>query len=343
MSDLDPPIQPEVTIVVVPRERFSCTRESLESIYEHTGVAFSLVYVDGGSPRHVQKYLEAQAREKGFRLIRTDHYLSPNRARNLGLLEVRSKYLVFIDNDVVVAPGWLPALVQCAEDTGAAIVTPLVCQHRPVHEIVHCAGGQAGVDVRTEGDRVGRHLIERIHHQGKRVAEMRDRLQRGPTSLAEFHCMFVRTDVFARTGPLDEAMLNSKEHIDLCMTVAELGGTIYFEPSSIVTYVPGPPLAWSDLAYYMLRWSDEWERASFRRLIEKWNLTEDRYFQSHYRNLGWRRRMSLTKPLSRALAFGRAGTPLEGVLGAIDKVLNRRITAGYARREARRPHSPPAN
>lgn len=151
--------------------------------------------------------------------------------------------------------------------------------------------------------------------------------------------MLVRTDVFTQTGPLDEAMLNSKEHIDFSMTVAKAGGAIYFEPTSVVTYVPGPPLAWSDLPFYMLRWSDAWELASFHRLLEKWELTEDRYFQSHYRNLGWRRRMSLTKPLCRLLTFGRGGTPLEGVLAAVDRSLNRRITARYARAHVQRTRS----
>jgi GT2 family glycosyltransferase len=325
--------EPQVTIVVVPRERFSCTRESLESICEHTTIPFKLVYVDGGSPRHVRHYLEAQTRKKHFHLIRTDYYLSPNRARNLGLRQVNSKYVVFIDNDVVVAPGWLGSLVQCAEETGAEIVAPLICQHKPVHEIVHCAGGQTGVEVKTKGGEVERHLLERIYHQGRQVAEIK--LQRQPTGLAEFHCMLVRTEIFARIGSLDEALLNTKEHVDLCMLVARAGGAIYFEPTSIVTYVPGPPLAWSDMPFYMLRWSDAWELASFRRLREKWNLSEDGYFKSRYRNLGWRRRMAITKPLSHSLTFGMDGTPVEGLLGAADKVLNRYITSRYDRRTGR--------
>lgn len=331
--------EPHATIVVVPREGFGYTRESLESIYEHTANPFTLVYVDGGSPRHIKRYLEAQAREKHFQLIRTEHYLSPNQARNLGLRQVTSKYLVFIDNDVVVAPGWLNQLVRCAEETGATIVAPLVCQHKPVHEIVHCAGGQSGVEVKTNGEEVTRHLVEKIYFQGRRVAEMRDQFQRQPTSLAEFHCMLVRTEIFARIGALDEAMLNSKEHIDLCMTVAQAGGAIYFEPTAVVTYVPSPPRAWADIHFYMLRWSDEWELASFRRLREKWNLTEDRYFKTHYRNLGWRRRMSIIKPLSRALTFGRDGTPVEWVVGAVDRMLNRHITIRYARRQVHRMRS----
>ena len=40
---------PQVTIVVVPRERYQFARESLESLYENTAFAFNLVYVDNNS------------------------------------------------------------------------------------------------------------------------------------------------------------------------------------------------------------------------------------------------------------------------------------------------------
>ena len=61
---------PLVTIVVVPRERFSCARASLESIYEHTTIPFELVYVDGNSPKDVYQYLKAKSQEKQFKLVR---------------------------------------------------------------------------------------------------------------------------------------------------------------------------------------------------------------------------------------------------------------------------------
>ena len=94
-------IEPQVTIVVSPRERFSCTRESLESIYERTQEPFKLVYVDGNSPGSTKRYLQQQAQEKNFHLVRTDYYLAPNHARNIGLSHVDTKYVVFADNDVV--------------------------------------------------------------------------------------------------------------------------------------------------------------------------------------------------------------------------------------------------
>lgn len=332
MNATETATNPRVTIIVVPRERFSCAPESLESIYQHTTVPFNLVYVDGGSPARIQRYLQTQAREKGFHLLRTDSYLSPNRARNLGLLEASSEYVVFVDNDVIVSPRWLETLLECAEDTGAAVVGPLTCQHKPVHEKVHCAGGESGVEIKHENGQETRHIIEKIYSQGRSVSSLRAELKRQQTGLAEFHCMLVRASILDETGPLDEQLLNTKEHVDFCMLVTQAGGSVWFEPESIVTYVPGPPSNLSDLSFYMLRWSNEWELASLRRLRDKWNLTEDKYFRHRYRNVGWRRKMTIVRPLSEKLTFGRGSKRLENLLSTLDKQLNRRLTDRYARR-----------
>ncbi|RAM53247.1 MAG: glycosyltransferase family 2 protein [Hapalosiphonaceae cyanobacterium JJU2] len=325
--------EPEVTIVVVPRERFSYSRESLESIYDNTDYPFKLIYVDGGSPADIKNYLQAKAAEKQFQLIRTNHYLSPNHARNIGLRQVNSKYVLFMDNDVAVTPGWLQALVDCAEATDATIVSPLVCQYLPLHTEVHCAGGESGVKVETKGETTRRRMIEKIYKQGRKVADVRPQLQRQPTGLAEFHCMLVRREIFDRIGLLDEGLLNTKEHVDLCILVNEAGGTIYLEPESLVTYVPGPPLQWTDLHFYMLRWSDAWELASLKRLRDKWNLTEDEYFQNKYKRLGWRRDMTIVNPLVRKIPLGKFGSRVLGkILREMDKALNHYLTSRYARR-----------
>ncbi|MEO1375329.1 MAG: glycosyltransferase, partial [Cyanobacteria bacterium J06635_10] len=268
---------PQVTLVIVPRERFSCTQQSLESIYEHTTFPFKLIYVDGNSPAKVKHYLETQAQEKNFKIIRTDYYLSPNHARNIGLSEVDTKYVVFVDNDVVFSPDWLQALVNCAEETNATVVGPLMCEKEPIHQRIHFAGGESHVVTDIHGKR---HLREKMYKQGKQVAELRPQLQRTETELAEFHCVLVRIEIFEKIGMLDEEMLNTKEHLDFCMTVAEAGGTLYFEPDSLVTYVPGPPLEFTDLHFYMLRWSDAWTLGSLEHIRKKWDLTEDGYFKT---------------------------------------------------------------
>jgi GT2 family glycosyltransferase len=151
--------QPMVTIVVVPRERFSYSQQSLESIYAETDYPFELVYVDGGSSPALKAYLEEQSREKQFKLIRTEHYLSPNRARNIGIQAANGKYIVFVDNDVLVQRGWLQKLVDCAEETEATVVGTLTCIDSPVHEVVHNGGGTTYIEVRTDNGKTGRYAV----------------------------------------------------------------------------------------------------------------------------------------------------------------------------------------
>lgn len=313
--------EPDVTVVVVPRERFTLAPRSLDGLYAETTVPFRLVYVDGRSPARIRRYLETEAKRRGFRLLRSPRYLAPTEARNLGRNQASGKYVVFIDNDVLVGPGWLDALVRCAEETGAWLVGPLYCFGEPAFTKVHMAGGTAHIEVR-EG---GRCLSETHRFPGRRLDEVRAELRRMQTELVEFHCLLVRAEVFKRLGPLDEGLLSDFEHIDLCLTVREAGGTIYVEPEALVNWVPPPPLAWSDLPYFMLRWSEAWNRASLRRFREKWRLAEEDP-NGHYEFVTAYRKLALW-PLRRAIrrALGwRRGTWVErNALFPIEEALNR--------------------
>ncbi|MBD6616319.1 glycosyltransferase [Komarekiella sp. 'clone 1'] len=320
----------QITIIVSQRERFSFTRESLESIYENTQLPFSLIYVDGSSPPPIQRYLQEQAQEKGFQLIRTEHYLSPNQARNLGLQKVDSEYLVFIDNDVIVSPGWLNSLLQCAEETKATVVCPLTCIGKPLGETIHLAGGEAHIFVEPEETGVKRRVHEKHYFVNRKVAEVCDQLHRQQCEFAEFHCMLVRAEIFQRIGLLDEGLLSTREHIDFCMTVAEAGGTFYCEPASVVTYVPGLKFELPELAFFMLRWSDAWEIASLEHFSQKWDLTiKDKYFKKRYKRMGHRRHQGFLKPLLSRLTFEQNPLWLEKMAIALEKKLNQYISDRY--------------
>jgi GT2 family glycosyltransferase len=353
--------EPEVTIVVVPRERFQFAERSLESLYENTSFPFKLVYVDNNSPVRLRRYLESQAQTKGFQLVRSDYYLSPNQARNLGLRHVHSKYVVFVDNDVIFSPGWLKALVDCTQETGATVVGSLVCQYQPVHEIIHCAGGEymspedlakfvkGEPTVPQVPGAAGKWKVhEKTYFQNRRVEEVSDRLKREPTGFVEFHAMLVQTHLFEQIGYLDEGFSCTKEYIDFCMTVTRAGGTVYFEPASVVTFLthpPAPPLEWADLPYFMIRWSDAWERESLMHFQEKWNLVDSKYFQKRYKKLGWRRREELIKPWIAQLPFlsKERAKALEKQLVVWEKKLNHYWFNRYTRKLAEAGVSQPSD
>ena len=317
---------PQVTIVVVPKERFSYTRPALESIYENTHIPFSLVYVDGNSPQKVQQYLQARAAEKGFRLVRSDRYLAPNQARNVGLSYVKTKYVVFVDNDVVFTPGWLNKLVKCAEETEATVVCPLTCIGEPIHQTVHLVGGEARIVVEAQGEQIIRKVHEQHYFVNRPVAEVQELLHRKQCEFGEFHCLLARRDIFARIGLLDEALLSTREPMDFCLNLTQAGGQIYCEPDSVVTYVPGK-LEWSDLPFFFLRWSDEWELSSLQHFREKWSLTsQDRYIKKCARRLGDRRYNAFLRPFVRDLSFGQTNTWLENRLKPLERSFNHYLT-----------------
>lgn len=330
-------MSPKVTIVVSPRERFSYTRESLESLYQHTETPFLLIYVDGNSPAPMRQYLENKAQQKKFQLLQTETYLAPNEARNLALDLVETEYVLFIDNDVVVTPGWLDRLLECAAETKASVVCPLTCIGHPLHETIHLAGGEARIvlEQKPGKTKVKRKVHEKHHFVNRPVAEVREQLHRNQCEFAEFHCMLVRTEIFLRTGKLDEALLSTREHIDFCMSVTQTGGTIYCEPASVVTYVPGP-LQWSDFAFFMLRWSDAWEIASLEHFRTKWDLTEDKYFKKRYSRLGQRRHQAIVRPFVRRIAFGNRNPLLEKIFIFVDRTINRYVTSRFDRARDRK-------
>lgn len=275
--------RPDVTIVITQRERFSGSRRSLESIYDHSSEPFELIYVDANSPGRTRRYLKREARNRGFQLIRFPYYLTPNEARNEGIRRVKTPYVVFIENDVVVSPGWLSALLTAAEETGAWIVGPLYLEIDGQKRSIHGTGRGA-----TFRHIDGRTVIEE-HNPLKftPVENVTASFTRTQCDLVEFHCMLVRTEIFDRLGLLDGRLLNHREHYDLCFEVRKAGGLVLFEPSSVVTYLPPQILIPSDLPYFMLRWSESWTDFTLPYFYKKWGLDEDDT-ESRDQLAGWR-------------------------------------------------------
>lgn len=315
-----PQASPRVTIVVVPRERFNLSLVSLDTIYANTDTPFELVYVDGRSPSRIRTQLRAAAEQRGFTLVRRNRYLSPNEARAIGLAEVRTPYVVFVDNDLLVTPGWLRSLMQCAEETGAWAVGPLYLEGDPADEVIHMAGG----DLELSGEWPHRQFSTTHRLQGVTVPDAPEPLRREPCGFVEFHCVLVRTSAFERVS-LDQQLLSTREHLDLCLQIADEGGAVWLEPESVVTYASPPPVALADVPYFLLRWSESWNAASLSHFCAKYGIDPD--YADRVRHMRARRHV-VFNPVRRAArrAFGTYGDRLvaRGLYTA-ERELNRRL------------------
>lgn len=133
------------------------------------------------------------------------------------------------------------------------MVGPLYRQGRREDREVHMAGGLAHIVERN-----GKRRLRSSHdYQGKPIDDVLPGLSRCEPELAEFHGILIRSEIIRSIGGFDEKLLSTREHINFCMTVRNLGGTVMLEPASQITYTRPPPFARSDLAYFGLRWSED--------------------------------------------------------------------------------------
>ncbi len=340
------------TVIVTQRERFGMTEESLDNLYQHISDQVAVIVVDGNSPPRLARYLRAQAAQRGFQLIRREHFLTPNQARNLGVAAADTEYVVFADNDVLYTPGWLDALLACAQETGAAVVAPLTCQGIPAHSQIHHAGGDYAVgdmDAFIANPAGKRPFDEVMHAHGEPLAAWDGKLQRQVTGMCEFHCALVRRDVFAKTGPLDEALLSTKEHIDFSMAVRAAGEKVWFEPASVITYVfpcRARPLNPEDWPFFALRWSSVYGERSLAHLLAKWRLaTTPDYVASKRAIYSMRRRQGILIPMMRKVPWlgkwARFARVAARLASPVEEVVNRGLVAWHERRVLSGPGRPP--
>src|SRR5690242_19543912 len=122
MASALPAADPPVTIVLTCRERHGLTEAAIETLLANTRMPFRLIYADVASPEHLRARMAERAKDWAIEIVRFDEPIWPTQVRRRLAPTIDSEYAVFIDNGVLVAPGWLEQLYACAEETGAGIV-----------------------------------------------------------------------------------------------------------------------------------------------------------------------------------------------------------------------------
>ena len=294
-------------IVITPREGFSRSIESLDSVLQSLSDPSGIVYVDAGSPLSIQRDIADRARTFGFPLLRFDEYLAPNDAKNRAIEFLDARFTAFLDNDVFVESGWLEAMIDCALETQAAVVAPIYMERIGRMERLHMSGGLCRIC------QEGSHRTLQVTHS--------DRQSEGPvltgrrrTEHIEMHGFMVKTEWLQRCTLFDSEIPTIPENADFCLQVLTMGGEIYLEPRARLTVLLPDRIPEEDRDFFLLRWSEEWIEQGFSRMCSKWGLSgRQRVLESQRR---WAR-------AHRMIAYDSAMHQRIGILA--DTVLNRRV------------------
>ena len=262
--------QPLVTVVISPREGHFMTETSLLSVLADDAIAFDLLYVDIASPPKAAKAIQTHAAARNFKVVRHDDWIAPAAARKAVLPEIKTKYAVFVDNDVLVQPGSLKALVDCAEETGAGLVCPLYVQtgggRAPT---IHMAGG-----VFVWSDPPDRRLVGEGHRYADEPVDRAAALTREKVDYTEYHYVLGRMDLLGRPGAVSDDVLLVNEHLDLALFAREQGVEVMLEPAAQVSYVAFEPRPLADLAFYRRRWAVDACQDSLSAFARRWPMVD---------------------------------------------------------------------
>ena len=107
-------------MVVPTHNRIGLLRELIDGLARCDPAPDEVVVVDDGSSEPVENALGTNGVPFRLRVLRNDTALGPGAARNRGVHASRGRFVLFTDDDCLVDPGWVGALVSRLESENGA-------------------------------------------------------------------------------------------------------------------------------------------------------------------------------------------------------------------------------
>lgn len=120
-------LYPKVSIIIVTYNNVELTKACIDSIYLKSQYPhFEIIIVDNDSHDGTIEYLhEISRRHKNIKLILNDDNKGFATANNQGIKIAEGDYIILLNNDTVVTPGWITRLLRYLEDKNIGMVGPV--------------------------------------------------------------------------------------------------------------------------------------------------------------------------------------------------------------------------
>ena len=204
--------EPRVSVIVVTYNNLEFTQACLRSLELHSDYAnLEVIVVDNASTDDTPACLRAWAANGSDRHV---IFNADNRgfaaANNQGLAMASGEYLVLLNNDTYVTPGWIATLVShLRRRKTLGMIGP----------VTNNIGNEARIDIQYN-DMDGM-LAAAVDYTARHAGQLT------PLRTAAFFCVMLRRAVYDDVGPLDEAFgIGFFEDDDYCRRVEQAGWTI---------------------------------------------------------------------------------------------------------------------
>jgi GT2 family glycosyltransferase len=219
----DPKIFHNVSIIIPVYNGLKMTQACLDSLYENTSdIDFEVIIIDNASKDNTYEWLSEEKKKRHNLIIfKMDRNIGFGPAVNIGLQHSTGKYAVLLNNDTLVAPGWLDNLLSAMK------VDPSIGIASPVTNYV------------GEGPQIDKHAQDlppdpiAIAEYAKNISD-RTEICYEPNRLV-FFCVIIRHEIVDLLGYLDEGFEKGNfEDDDYCLRARMAGYRLAIVKNSFV-------------------------------------------------------------------------------------------------------------
>ena len=217
-----PSEKPGVSILIPAYNQLTYTLNCLKSIAENTDGDYEVVVIDDASTDETARVL---SKVKNLHLIVNEQNMGFIESCNRGARASKGKHILFLNNDTMVAKGWLPPLLELIrrKDVGA-VGSMLVYPDGTLQEagsIVWNDGSARNYGRGDDPDKPEYNYVREVDY----------------CPGASF---LVKRDLFEKVGGFDERYKPAyKEIVDLCFSIRSLGYKVMYQPMSVVVHFEG--------------------------------------------------------------------------------------------------------
>jgi GT2 family glycosyltransferase len=207
--------KPTTSIIILSFNNWPFTKTCISSIYQNTlSPEFEVIIVDNASKQETRNSLQKLSEEyENLTVLNNPKNYGFAKANNQGAKLAKGDYLVFLNNDTIVSPGWLEKLLSHLQNIpDAGMVGP----------VTNAIGNEAKIDV---------DYVEPTLEAVDRIGELRTKLFSGryfKIKVLALFCCIIPKQLFEEIEGLDERYkIGTFEDDDLAMKIYQRGLNLY--------------------------------------------------------------------------------------------------------------------
>jgi len=214
---------PLVSIITINYNQSAVTCQLLESLRKITYPNVEILVIDNASPNDTPKKIKKIFPE--IILIQSNENLGFAGGNNLCVRQASGKYLLFLNNDTEVAPGFLePLVAKCESDPKIGAVSPKIKFYSKPDTIQF--SGQAPIN----------NFTMRSRGYGYGAVDSGQFEQDSITNFVHGAAMMVPMSVVREVGMMPECYFLYYEELDWCSSIKAAGYKLWYVHNSLVMH-----------------------------------------------------------------------------------------------------------